>query len=116
MNYIKRRRALEALQNRMREAFYKSQDICPVISGKLKRSGFFSLTEKGARIVYSAEYADNVEKGKVGGVERIQGYWRNGFYVNSYTRQSPPITPNPFVSEPVKDGIQQFLQDLKKIV
>ena len=128
---------LKALQIGIgRAAFADSQQLVPVVTGKLKQSGRYSDTPNGFMIEYTAPYAKNVHDGvkfqtstdvhtslvreherkTVNGSTRVRAHKKN------YVGMKPVITrggwkvmpinrarrPNPFLQNAIENRIQSL--------
>ena len=66
------------------KGFYKSQQVVPVVSGELRRSGDMVPVPNGLAIKYEKPYASFVERGVSPGIRKVASFVRNGKMVKGY--------------------------------
>lgn len=100
---------LEIIQNLTHNAFVHSQQIVPVITGNLRRSGEFSSIENGAQIQYKAAYSSFVERGIKAQIVAVPGYYRrDGAYVKSHTKHMKEREPRKYIENPMREAFSRL--------
>jgi hypothetical protein len=103
--------ARQAFRECAQEAFNRSQERCPVISGKLKRSGSLFMSGDMATIHYSAPYASFVEKGWKGSIVTVPSSTRSRSY--SYLRRAKKGTH--FIENSTRAAFSHFQEKLSRL-
>ena len=104
-----------------KDIFDRSQQLVPVATGKLKRSGSYTVLQDGSRIAYDAPYAVGVESGQWQFIKitnanksKFQRYMKNQFNVspnkfkNLTTIKHQTKKPSQFL----KLSLDEYLGDL----
>ncbi len=105
---------LEAIREKAKEAFDKSQNVVPVKTGNLKRSGTCKEIENGSNIIYSAEYASNIEHGVEDHIEVVNGFYRkDGSYVKSHTKRVSARQGKKYIENSLKSAFDNFNSSLE---
>lgn len=100
---------IKAIQNRVEIAFGKSQQVVPVVTGALRRSGNEKDIDAGASIIYSQNYASFVERGTKAGIRNVQGYYRKGgAYVKPHSYFSNGQEPKYFIRNSMQESFSSF--------
>lgn len=108
INIIKR-----AIKNRVKEAYFNSQENCPVVTGNLKRSGVYNENENSCGVEYTAPYAEIVEEGIKEGIKAVAPYIKSdGTRVSGYTMNSKGREGKHFLGNEV-DSTEE---ELEKVV
>jgi hypothetical protein len=95
------------IQDKVKEAFDKSQTTVPIRTGQLKASGSTNILADGAELKYSKDYASFVERGFRGGTIHVEAYTKkNGTHVRAYSYYSPPRTPRKFIETPMTESFK----------
>lgn len=100
---------LEAIQERVKDGFERSQDVVPVISGNLKRSGKEEDIENGAKIFYGMTYSSIVERGMPEHYEHVDSFFRkDGVFVKAFTRHMSERKPKEYIKKSLKAAFEKF--------
>ena len=89
-------------------AFYKSQMICPVISGYLRSTGNLNPIPDGIELKYSAEYASFPERGILPGMIHVPTYRKkNGHIVRAYSYFSRGQRAQHYIQGPMEESFKE---------
>lgn len=100
---------IKAIQEKVKDAFDRSQGVVPVETGKLKKSGKESELPNGARIFYGMEYASFVERGVPAHYEQVESYYRkSGVFVKAFSRSMPAQPPKEYIKKSIKASFERF--------
>lgn len=105
---------LEAIREKAKEAFDKSQNVVPVKTGNLKRSGEYKEIDDGGQILYAVEYASVIERGTESSIEVVNGFYRrDGTYVKSHTKKVSAKQGRKYIENSLKDAFSNLNSSLE---
>jgi hypothetical protein len=91
-----------AIKQEARKVYDDTQERCPVRSGFLKRSGSFFDTGNTVGLIYTAPYAELVNRGMKEGWHTFSSYMTSkGTRVSSYTAWQPAKPGKHFIDAPI---------------
>jgi hypothetical protein len=99
---------ISAIRDRSQEAFKKSQQKCPVITGELRSSGSEKDIENGAEIDYIKDYASFVERGVDPGTRNVKAHVRQGKPVKGYSYFSKGQKAQHFIESSMTESFDTF--------
>ncbi len=100
---------IEAIHERVKDAYGRSQVKVPVDTGDLKRSGTEEDLDNGAKVEYKKEYASIVERGFPEHYEQIKGHYKkNGVFVRNHTRKVKERKPVNYIKDSFEGSFERF--------